>query len=163
VGGVEVRTSPVATARPVATPTNAFLRDLPFSAELARPQMTFEEASRVCVEASERLGFPFKLDWASSSERLEIDVHDATELVIPGGVARSQGMTPDSFALVLAHERGHRVLETMDEARADYWAARYGARMLWPDLSHDELLRKGFLAAYSILSYLKKNEPLSLL
>ena len=44
-------------------------------------------------------------------------------------------MTPDALALILAHERGHRTLRSKNEARADYWSTRYGARKLWSDLS----------------------------
>ena len=163
IGGVTVRTAPEPSSTPPETPTNTLLRTLPFSARLARPPMTMEEALAVCSHASRQLGFPFVLDWAADSTRIEVDAKHATEVVVPGGVVRTPGMTPDALALILAHERGHRLLESKNEARADYWAARYGARMLWPEASHDVLLERGFLAAYAVCCFVGQDSTQSLL
>ena len=127
--------------------------------------MTREEALDVCSRASARLGFPFVLDWESRSSRIEVDPKEATEVVVPGGLVREPGITPDALALILAHERGHRLLRTKNEARADYWAARYGVRMLWPEAAHGELLERGFLAAYAVCCFVGQDtvQPLRLL
>lgn len=165
VGNVAVRTVSKTPKRPARSPTNDLLRTLPFSAELQRPTMSQAEAQALCDLATQRLGFPFVLDWATDSQRIEVDVKRATHVRVPGGLARAPGMTPDALALIMAHERGHRVLRSKNEARADYWSARYGARKLWPDLPPEELRRKCFLAAYAVLAYVggTETEPLQLL
>ncbi len=165
IGDAVVRISDAPTATPPDTPTNAFLRTLPFSAQLAGPRLTFEQAAVVCAHAGKHFGFPFILDWDSDSTRIEVDVKDGELVMVPGGLVRAPGMTADALALILAHERGHRVLESKNEARADFWAARYGVRMLWPDASHDELLRRGFLAAYAVCCFVGEGstQPLQLL
>lgn len=115
--------------------------------------ITHARAVELCLDFSEKLGFPVRLDWEASTTRLEIDAERATELVVPGGVVRAPGITEDALGLMVSHEVGHRTLRTRDESRADYWAARHGLRMLWPSDDRTAFANRAIDAALTTLMF----------
>jgi hypothetical protein len=134
---------------------------------------TLRSFKRVFASYSEREGRELEFfsdwneDWAQAfARRWETD-----QVIVYGGIARINGSTVDSFALILCHELGHLYAgepfsdshnRMAVEGQADWWATMECWEKIIPELPLREgsTTERGFVASLIVASFFAENRNL---
>lgn len=120
-------------------------RSINYRKETASPGLSRMASMQAVRSARKKLGVDFQLNWTSTTN--SIRHFEGHPIEVPGGMLRSRGLTLDGLFLILAHEAAH-AKGFRREAKADFWAAKKGLRVLW---GKDFQPKRALRAAYSAL------------